>query len=622
MSMAVAPGAAVRRPILFILLFVLLVPLFAQAQSGVWGARGSSHEFLIRGNRLFDVDGRGVAVYDVANPAKIVRTGVTTTAAEALDGAFVDANTLVVVTTADIERFAVSNDGALTLLSQIAASGLQRIRSNGRWVAAAGATRVIVYDTTLAQPATYYFDGTISAIALAGDALYVAQGANGISVVDLTGAVPNGALAEYANDVVVSNDTLAIASGVTGLVVADISNPLVPRVVGRTGAGSMNLARVAISGTRVYAGESPNLVYVFDVARPQAPQLVKQTEEPVQVLAADAAHVYVSGSTFDRFGIATETGVPLRILDASSLTIAGTFTDLAGPVSGVATDGTLAYVIDHPMFRVIDISNTAAPREIASMPLPDVTDRVSILGKQVILFGRGDVDLIDVSNPYGPKLLDVFHSFGRPPSNAAFTRGNIIEGNPWSGFHVMDFADYSPPGQIGGIKGHYYDVVANGGDAAYIAAEGQALAAIDLSDPRAPHATKVIPGAVRQMVIVTATTKHPDLLLVRGTEGITIYSIGNAISPVELGFAPFDNPTIVGGGGDSALVGTDSGLVQLDLSDPARPHRVPAAVAAVAPMQIAVSGGKTVVADRYALRVYGPNTAPPPLPPHHRAARP
>jgi hypothetical protein len=32
------------------------------------------------------------------------------------------------------------------------------------------------------------------------------------------------------------------------------------------------------------------------------------------------------------------------------------------------------------------------------------------------------------------------------------------------------------------------------------------------------------------------------------------------------------------------------------------------------PMQIASANGKIVVADRYSLRVFGPNTAPPPPP--------
>jgi hypothetical protein len=40
------------------------------------------------------------------------------------------------------------------------------------------------------------------------------------------------------------------------------------------------------------------------------------------------------------------------------------------------------------------------------------------------------------------------------------------------------------------------------------------------------------------------------------------------------------------------------------------------------PMQMSVAGEKIVVADRYSVRVYGPNTAPPPsLPTRRRMTR-
>ena len=47
----------------FILLF-LLVPACALAQSGVWGLRGITRRFVVHGNIVYAVDGRGVAAYD------------------------------------------------------------------------------------------------------------------------------------------------------------------------------------------------------------------------------------------------------------------------------------------------------------------------------------------------------------------------------------------------------------------------------------------------------------------------------------------------------------------------------------------------------------------------------
>ncbi|HYU24837.1 MAG TPA: hypothetical protein VEO74_06515, partial [Thermoanaerobaculia bacterium] len=342
-------------------------------------------------------------------------------------------------------------------------------------------------------------------------------------------------------------------------------------------------------------------------------------DDAVQTLAADGTRLFVSGTTYDKFGLATETGVPLRVYDvAGTPKLLGDVHDLAGPVSGAATDGTLAYVVDRPFFRVIDVSTTSAPRELASLAIDAIEDHVKLLGKQVILYGRGDVDLIDVSEPYRPKLVKVFHSFGRPPSNAAFARDTIVEGNPWSGFHVVDFVNYPEPGQIGGIKGHYSEVVANGGDVAYIAGEGISIATIDLRDPRNPVGTKVIHVGVKQAFIAG------NDLVVRGSDGLHIFSLADPFNPVETSFVPMTEPDVAGPAGDAALVWIDEALVRVDL---AARTVVPSDLTVLAPMQIDSAGAKTVVADRYGLRVFGPNTAPPPPPPpppatRRRAARP
>lgn len=626
--MRVAPAAAVKRTI-FLLLLVIPTSLFAQ--SGVWGARGITHQLLPHGNFVVDVDGRGVAVYDVSNPAKITRVAVADSNSETLDGALLDDTTLAVMTRIGIDRYAFGSDGSISLLSHQPTDGYTQIRSNGKWIAAASTSSIaiftpqpdrIVQQMTIPIP---IMSANVAAIALAGDALYVAQGAGGIAVYDLTSGTQAAYLPEIANDLAVSGTTLAIASGVNGLVLADVSAPLAPHVVGRTSAGSVNLARIAIGSGHVFAAESPSTVYEFDVTATDAPQLVKQITEPATTVATDGAHLFVSGTTFDRFGLPTETGEPLRVFDAATLTAAGTFNDLAGPVSGVATDGSLAYIVDRPTFKVIDISNTAAPKQIAALDLPNIQDSVKILGTQVILYGRGDVDLIDVSDPYHPRLVKVFQSGGRPPSNAAFARNTIIEGNPWSGFHVVDFASYPTAEQVGGIKGHYYEIAANGGDAAYIAGEASSITTVDLSDVHNPVTRSHILVGVKQTVIDPATGSHPDLLLVRSADGVHIYSLADPFVPAEQTFLPFGSATLIGAGGDTGYVVSSGAVSTLDLRDPAHPAIGSSGMTALSPMQIAVSGGKTVIADRYSLRVFGPDTAPPPAPRpplHHRAARP
>ena len=592
-----------RRLILFLL--VACSPLSA----AVWGSRGVSHAFLVRDHLVYDIDGRGVAVYDTAT---LQRVNVVESDAETLDGAFAGEN-LFVLTRQGIDRY----DRSLFLHERLPARGFTHLRANEKWIVAASATDVAVWSAAAVPPLSgaparpAHSTSRISAIALAGDALYLALGELGIEIIDLSTG-EQSVLAENAQDLAVAGDKLYVASGVNGLVVADLANPLAPRVIRREGAGETNLAHVAVAGTRVAASESPATIHIFD----DSGEVARIDNEPVQTLAASGTRLFVSGTNFDRFGLATETGIPLRAYEISAAPrVIGEIKDLAGPVSGAATDGTLAYVVDRPFFRVIDVSNTSAPRELASLAIDNIEDHVKLLGKEVILYGRGDVDLVDVSDPYRPRLVKVFHSFGRPPSNAAFARDTILEGNPWSGFHVVDFVDYADPAQIGGIKGHYYEIVANGGDVAYIAGEGVSIAVIDLRDPRNPVTAKVIRIGVRQAFL------RNNELVVRSADGLHVFSLADPLDPVETSFVPMAEPGVAGPAADGVLVWIDDALVRADL---ATRTIVDSGLVALSPMQIDSAGAKIVIADRYGLRVYGPNTPPPPPPPpvRRRAARP
>ena len=62
----------------------------------------------------------------------------------------------------------------------------------------------------------------------------------------------------------------------------------------------------------------------------------------------------------------------------------------------------------------------------------------------------------------------------------------------------------------------------------------------------------------------------------------------------------------------SAIVAIDGTIERLDLTNPT--ELVPTSMRVTSPMQMSMAGEKIIVADRYRLRVYGPDTAPPPEP--------
>jgi len=163
--------------------FLLLACSPLLAQSGVWGARGVSHAFLVRDNLVYDVDGRGVAVYDVGDPAAIRRTAVIDSPAESLDGAFLANGDLAVLTRAGVD---IHDRATLGLRAQLPGHGFAHLRANENWIVAASANGATVWANDLTEVERIAFPSAVSAIALKGDALYVALDQNGIEIVDLS----------------------------------------------------------------------------------------------------------------------------------------------------------------------------------------------------------------------------------------------------------------------------------------------------------------------------------------------------------------------------------------------------------------------------------------------------
>lgn len=599
----------------------------AATPSGMWGSRGITGQFATHGNLLYTADGRGISVYDATSPASIRLIGTTLSSDETLGLSFLQDGTLAVLTRSSLDRYLLNTDGTVSLTTTVPASGSSLLASGNHLLANGGTAGVMLWDYSGGelQPAgTYSFRHPVLALAFRGDTLFASVDTEGVYVLDPSRdpASPSGFLPENARDLTVSGNSLVLAGGVGGLIIANIDDPFSPRTISRTGAGTLDLQRVTVSGTHAWVSELPDTLYSFDISNLAQPVQTSKTTTPAAVLLASGDRVFTGGELVDRFGFTNGTGVALSVLQLgnnSQTTILGEAHQLPGPVSGVATDGTLAYVSDPPFFRVIDVSRTAMPREIASIEIDGLEDHLKLNGTRVIAYGRGDVDIIDVSNPYAPKFVSVWHSFGRPPSNAAFARDTILEGNPWSGFHVIDTSNPTNPVQISGIKGHYYEVVAKN-DVAY-PFEQTDMRVVDLSTRTNANPLSFIPVGVVQAEIANGTGNHADLLLVSADDGLHVYDLSNPLQPLQRSLVHVAPGSVFGSSGETAYVTANTSLLKLDLTNPLALGTSSTDMHVLSPMQIASAQGKVVVADRYSLRVYGPDTAAPPAPPVEAPAR-
>jgi len=582
----------------------VIAPL-ALADSGVWGERGIGRRYAVRSPLLFEADGRGVSVYDISDntPRQL---GSIATRAESLDLAVSD--DLYVVTRDEIARFGYAANGALTLRASLPTGDYDSIAAGDGYIATAGPSRLTIWSTSEELPviaAEIAAPGAVTAIAFQGSRLWVAirdQAIYGYDLGTQTGSIPVN-----AKGLAIKGDMLYAAAGTSGLVVADISDAATPRIVSRVGAGEVNLGAIALGTDRVFASEGTDAIRVYDAATFEEKGII---HDHAQRLAADGKRLFAGGADVDEFGLIHLT--PIRFAVYEDGARAGTFNEtLAGPVSGAATDGTFAYVIDWPYFRVLDISTPSRSNEIASIAFPAMQDFVKIQNGLAIVYGRGKLNLVDVHDPWRPRFLGTYDSLGMPGGGATFAGDNIIEANPETGLHVLDFFKFTTPDkpvQIGGVIWHYFELASL--YPAVYAFDFGLIRVIDVTDPHVVRTVREVPMPRGPAVVAG------NYLVVESADRFHVLDVSDRFNPIEVGGAALPpTPGVVAADGDGVLVAHAGAVDRLDISNPVHPQMTKTAMTARAPMQIHAAGGKVVIADRYALRVYGEATAAPQQPP-------
>jgi len=601
---------------------LLFVPLTAFSQSGSWGMRGFSERFLVSGNYVIAVDGAGFSVYDTGVAGKVRKLAQIETGSESIDGS-IAGNDLFVLTRTSVERFTIRDDGSVVPTMHARVPGVTMIAWNGRLLAGATPHGTTIWkpsaDGSLVSVGDYPATAAILSMAWKNDVLFLALAGIGVKVVDGNAVGEIGYIPEASRGLVVSGDILYSASGNDGVSVIDISNPSQAIVTGRTLAGSLYFRSIAAAGSRVFAVEPPDKIHVIDASSVIAPHEVATLTEPAQAMAIRGGQIFVSGPIRNDFGDITDIGNPLRVFDVANATprlIAEAIGEVRYPLMGVATDGSLAYVSDPPYFRVLDVSDSQAPREISSVRIDGLQPHVRILGTQAITYGTGDEQLLDLANPYHPRLVNTFHSEGHSPCVAAFVSNGIFDVNPSSGHHLVDFVHYPQPAILFSYKNHPQDVVANGGDYAYVSF-GSLLGIFNFPATGTGAFAKAVQIDIMEMAYAAATNEHPEALITQADNALNIYSLADPVTPDKVGTIPFDGSGPMVTSGNSVWIGTPETMTMMDITSVSAPVLETTTMHVLAPQQVSAANGKVVVADRYSIRVFGLRT-PAPSPPTDR----
>lgn len=306
-----------------------------------------------------------------------------------------------------------------------------------------------VDDLTTAPGTTYSSSNTNAAIVddfgvVAG----VAPGPSSITVQngDSTGAVPVAvssfnpspvssiSIPGYANSVSLAGNYAYVATGAAGLQVINVSNQNAP-VIGGALDTPGNANDVKVVGNTAFVADGPAGLQIIDVTNPASPVPLGTIDTP-----GDAQGVAIAGNLAyvadgDSFG--------LQIIDISTLSTPAIVGSLPqeGTARSVAVSGNIALLArDFNGLSVVDVSNPANPQVVGSVLMRAL--RLRIQDKFAYVATGNSIDIVDFSIPANPRTINsAFGSFATDVefSNAyAITTNFNFVNNPLSGFDAND----------------------------------------------------------------------------------------------------------------------------------------------------------------------------------------
>ncbi|MBI4323770.1 MAG: hypothetical protein HY674_00740, partial [Chloroflexi bacterium] len=294
-------------------------------------------------------------------------------------------------------------------------------------------------------------------------------------------------------------------------------------------------------------------------------------------------------------------------------------------ISGVTISGDYAYLTDwagDPL-RVLDISNPASPKQIASVPnignlFSDFQD-IALEGQiAYVAAGQQGLEIFDISNPANLQLLaGPFETSGWASAVAisgkyAYLIDEEAGVNGKGGLRVIDVTDPANPLPVGNLvlNGKPADLAVSG-DFAYVATSdngglGGGLQVIDVSDPTTPKPIGRYEAGIRARAVAVAG-KHAFLSIHQGDRGeLVALDISDRANPERLASYAFAAPCCVNYLDDVQIAGNyaylakgESGLEVLDISNPANPQSI-GAYDTVYAEGLAIRDNQVFVADGYA----------------------
>lgn len=428
-------------------------------------------------------------------------------------------------------------------------------------------------------------------VAVQGNYAYVATGASGLRVVDISDpdsphevGICNTCSFTYC--VTVEEDLAYLVAG-GGLRIIDISDPARPLELGfyDTPGGAED---VVVSDIYAYVACKRNIfrredggLCIIDIADPEDPHEIGFfTGELMDIhsVAVSGNYAYLAGSADYNDG--------MWIVDVSEPEDPHQVGFYGAPwwVYDVEVAGSYAYLgegsheFEPGGLLVIDVSNPRNPVMVRRFDTDTVADNeITIDGNYAYIIADGcDLLIVDISSPRHPNQVGSFDPQGE--ARNVFIAGDCAYlACSQCGIRMVDISNAEQPEEIGSFnkEGSVIDVVL-GGDCAYLASDKDGLRVVDISDPELPEEIGFfdVPRSAYKLTLYENYVLTAEWWL-RG-HGIRIIDVSNPEHPEEV--CLYETPGLaedIAVSGNRAFVAMgDEGLLIIDISNPQQPEEI------------------------------------------------
>lgn len=422
--------------------------------------------------------------------------------------------------------------------------------------------------------------GTAYDVFVAGNYAYVADGAAGLRIVDISNPASPNLVGTYdspgtAYGVFVSGNYAYLADS-NSVRIVDISTPATPNAVGNF-ATTNSCKGVYVSGNYVYAADGTTGVWIYDISNPASP-----VYKSVYNSSGTAKNVTVLNNTAY---IADYTG-GLKIVDVTtptSPTLLGSYTDDTPHYIDISVSGNYAYMVDvDSELKIFDISTPATPSLTGSYldrPSAIALDYsgIHLSGNYAYVSSNIGFNIFNISVPASPSLITT-HNGNIQNSYISGNYGYLAIGG--SGLQILDLSNPQGPSLTGSedTSGNTYDIFTSG-NYAYVADGTAGLQIIDVSNPANPNIVGTYDtSGTAYSVFVSGNYAY----VADGAAGLRIIDVSTPATPSLTG--TYDSPgtayNVFVSGNYAYLVDASnydymvdaSALLIVNISDPANPN--------------------------------------------------